>query len=208
MTVKATPEEEEEKRERPPKGTSVCHCAKLRAWYGKLNISDKVAVFTAGIHSSILIFTMAILILTIGALWYAAQQLTIAVKGTQYQNAILIIDQSSDIADRLEKEPKLLQVLENKTDDKQSIESAEKNLEAYQSLLFKAAVLEDNQLMPAEFWSTFLADFCERMYKRYPYIPGWWGRQKVREPYATLSKRYRDLSNECVPNTGGSGRVR
>jgi hypothetical protein len=76
---------------------------------------------TAGIHTLILVFTIAALLVGVAALWYAAKQLTVAVKGTQYQNAILVIDQSSEIAVRLGKEPKLLEVLENKTVDNQSI---------------------------------------------------------------------------------------
>jgi hypothetical protein len=169
-----------------------------RHWWSQLSASDKIGFF-------VLIVAIVALIVAGVMLVYTAKQLALAVKGTQYQNAILIIDQSSDLADRLRKQPKLLEVLENKTSDSASIEMTEDNLETYQSLLFKAAVLEENELMPAEFWSAFLDDFCSRLYNKYPYIQGWWGRQKVREPYASLSKRYRDLSSECVGHSSGKG---
>jgi hypothetical protein len=168
---------------------------------GKVSFGDKIALGTAVIHTLILIAAIV-------GLAYAAKQLNVAVRGTQYQNAILIIDQSAETADRLRKENKLLDVLENKNYEKTSSEEVEEALERYQSLLFKASVLEENELMPAEFWTAFITDFCDRMYNRYPYIQGWWGRQKIREPYASLSERYRNLSYECVERGSRAGGAR
>jgi hypothetical protein len=191
MTAGASPADENGK---PHSGGTGVASSRLH-WWSQLNTSDKIGF-------SVLIVAIITLIVAVATLVYTTKQLAIAVKGTQYQNAILIIDQSSDLADRLKKQPNLLEVLENKTSDSASIEKTEDNLETYQSLLFKAAVLEENELMPAELWSAFLDDFCSRLYNKYPYIQGWWGRQKVREPYASLSKRYRDLSSECVAHSG------
>jgi hypothetical protein len=156
-----------------------------------LTLGDKIGVGTAVIHT-------LILIVSIFALWYAAKQLTIAVKGTQYQNAIIVVDQSTDVSDQLIHQPKLLDVLENKNSDKEDQQMVENTLDKYQLLLFKASILQENDLMPVEFWKAFIADFC-RLYEKYPYIQGWWGRQRTREPYNSLSQRYRDLSYECTP---------
>jgi hypothetical protein len=153
-----------------------------------LSTGDRIGLGTLVVH-------LLILVVSIIAVIYAVSQLRVAVKGTQYQNAILVIDQSTDILDRLRTQPQLLGVLENKVTDQQAIQMVENALEKYQSLLFKASILQENDLMPVAFWKAFVADFCA-MYK-YPYIEGWWVRQR-REPYISLSPQYKNLSDVCA----------
>jgi hypothetical protein len=163
-------------------------------WRTGLTTGDRIALGTAIIHITIFLVAAVTLVVT----WlYAAKQLSASVTATEYQNAIQIIDQSLEIEERLNKQSTLLDVLTNKTTEREPEEAVEEILERYQRLLFKVSILEENGLMPSPFWKAFLADFCRKFYDKYPYIQGWWARQKVREPYATLSRRYKSLSSEC-----------
>jgi hypothetical protein len=54
-------------------------------WWSQLSTSDKIGFL-------VLIVAIVALIVAVATLVYTTKQLALAVKGTQYQNAILIID--------------------------------------------------------------------------------------------------------------------
>jgi hypothetical protein len=156
-----------------------------------------VAYLTA--ERVLLYLTLAGFVVTICLLVYAIRQTNVMVLTVQYQSAVSIIDQSTQVTEDLLKQPNLQAVLKSTSSDRGAIESVNKSLESYQSLIFKASLLRDKDLLPAEFWNSFVADFCG-MYIKYPFVSSWWGEQRTQKPYADLSPRYRDLSYNCQPN--------
>jgi hypothetical protein len=140
--------------------------------------------------------TLAGVILSIFLLGFAIYQTRVMVLTAQYQSAITVIDQSTQVTDGLFKQDGLGDVLNSTTLDRAAIEKANESLEAYQSLIFKAALLKEKGLLPDDFWNAFALDFCS-LYNNYPFIRAWWARQKDRRPYADLSQQYRNLGYSC-----------
>lgn len=153
------------------------------------------------IHTVILIAAILTLYFAIEHEKVANELFKLSLRGTQYQNAFVLLDQSLEITDHLIQQDSVLEVLEHKTFNQKVRAEIEGALEKYQVLLFKGAVLEDKSLTPPEFWKPFVSDFCQ-MYETYPYIQEWWARQKTRQPYSGLSARYRDLNYECQGRSG------
>jgi hypothetical protein len=113
----------------------------------------------------ILYLTLAGFLVTIVLLYFAIRQTNVMVLTVQYQSAVSIIDQSTQVTEDLLKQPNLQAVLKLTSSDSGAIESVNKSLESYQSLIFKASLLKDKDLLPADFWNSFLADFCQ-MYNK------------------------------------------
>ena len=133
---------------------------------------------------------------TVVLMFIAIKQTNVAVLTTQYQSAIAIIDQSTQVIDDLLKQPNLEDILRGANADRAASEKVNRSLDNYQTLIFKASLLMDKELLPSDIWSSFVSDFCG-LYNKYPFIRAWWARQKDRKPYASLSARYRDLSYGC-----------
>jgi hypothetical protein len=87
-------------------------------------------------------------------------------------------------------------VLKSTNSDNTSIDKVNQSLQNYQTLIFKASILKDKDLLPADFWNSFVSDFCG-MYDKYSFMRAWWARQKDRKPYSDLSPQYRNLSYGC-----------
>jgi hypothetical protein len=132
----------------------------------------------------------------------ALESLNLSLKGTQFQNALALIDQSFSVIEALKRQKNYIEVLKGTITTDSDVTPVEDVLELYQSQIFKASLLKDNNLMPPELWTLFVEDFCE-MYNSYVFIKGWWGRQNVREPYSSRSLHYRQLSDACVSGTRG-----
>jgi hypothetical protein len=95
--------------------------------------------------------TLAGVLLTIFLLLLAIYQTRVMVLTAQYQSAITVIDQSTQVTDNLFKQPGLGDVLKSTNLDRVAIEKANESLEAYQSLIFKAALLKEKSLLPDDF---------------------------------------------------------
>jgi hypothetical protein len=153
------------------------------------------------VHVIILIAAVVTLYYAIAHEQVATELYELSLKGVQYQNAFTLLDQSLEFTDAILKEPGVRDILENKSFDPRATEAVNAALEKYQLILFKGSVLEQRHLTPEVFWKAFVSDFCE-MYKRYPFIQAWWAGQKTRQPYSSLSSRYRDLNYECQGKAG------
>jgi hypothetical protein len=133
-------------------------------------------------------------------MFIAIKQTEVMVLTVQYQSAVAIIDQSTQVTEDLLKQPNLEGVLKGTNSERAAIEKVNQSLDNYQTLIFKASLLMDKKLLPPDFWNSVVSDFCG-MYNNYPFISSWWARQKDRKPYTDLSARYRDLGYGCrTPN--------
>jgi hypothetical protein len=142
------------------------------------------------------LLTFAGVVVSVVLMFIAIKQTNVAVLTVQYQNAVAIIDQSTQLTEDLLKQQSLQGVLRGTSSDRVAVEKVDQSLDSYQILIFKASLLMDKELLPADFWKSFVTDFCG-MYTNYPFVRSWWARQRERKPYTELSVRYRDLSYGC-----------
>jgi hypothetical protein len=133
--------------------------------------------------------TLVGVLATLVLLFLAIYQTRVMVLTVQYQSAVAIIDQSTQVTEDLLKEPNLMAVLKLTNSDNASIEQVDRSLENYQTLIFKASLLKDKDLLPDDFWNSFSADFCS-LYNNYPFVRSWWSQQRDRKPYSDLSSHY------------------
>jgi hypothetical protein len=170
------------------------------SWRGKVLPSlkrwrERVSSSLRTENSKILWLNVLLTLFTLWLVYYAIDQARLTRLATEYQNAIALIDQTTQIAEDVLKEPNLEAVLKLNVVDKASVQQVSRSLESYQTLIFKASILQENGLLPSEFWKAFKADFC-RMYA-YPFVQAWWAKQKDRKPYADLSEQYRNIAYQC-----------
>jgi len=181
----------------PPKRSSKANwlAIKLQQWKEQ-PLPIKLGI--AEVTTSILAVMAAVwaLIFAVHQTRIATETLSVSLKAIKFQNAAVLLDPGNDVIERMRKKKEYVSVLKNESSDANTIAEVDAVLDTYQLQIFKASILKDNDLLPDTLWTTFVGEFCN-LYRELPYFRGWWGRMRGREPFASQSLAYRELSYNC-----------